>query len=1153
MKLKRIELKGFKSFPDRTVINFIDGITAIVGPNGCGKSNIVDAIHWVLGEQKTTTLRAKKMEDVIFSGTENKNSLNYAHVQLIFDDGKSIDEQYSGELCIERYLYRDGQSSYIVNSKEVRLKDLKNLLMDTSIGISGYSIIRQGDIENILSDSKFNRRIIFEEASGISALTYKKDESKRRLLKVNNNLIRVEDIYNEIKSRIGPLKEESEKAKRYLDLKEKTKKIELYFQYNDYNKYDSKAISLTEELNEQREKLESKTSKINKIKENVLHEKSKINDIEEKVSTLKQLREDKLQNRNTIFVERKVIEERLLLKKQIRANLEEESRGSFDIEKYNDISKNLERERLEAKADLDRSEEKLKSLESRIESESVKRAELKEKRNSIQSSIGKLFDERNELDYKIKNYSDKLEYIDNEFIDVKNNISKIEKDKGSAEQGIIKIKETLETKTTKLSDSSKELSDLSSKRDSIKERSENAKIKISEIKSHISTLEKEKSMLLQMKKDVFEEGEKYEPLNHKYDSFIDAIDVDVKYASALESVLGSSLYSVFSSVEQIKKEVEEHDRTYYLIREELVNKSSKIKGTIPACDVVKTKDDRVKNFLSSIFIVDNTLKAEKLQADLKKGQILVTLKGDVFYPNGIVKLLSKKDEHVGALYVESRIKEISKELKEKNKKLEKAISSFEKTEIEFRSILKKIESLSLEREELELGKKQEEISIRELEFSISSNERRIEEYSNKLESLSKEKDFFEKETEKSRKCILERDKIRLEHEKNLGKINSEIESFNNLELLSLKTDLSIEHTKNLNELSRIEVLIEDNKKNIDLLITRKNDNKNKKIQISEEIENLSENIDALNKQYSDLSLALKEEDEVIFSYSKDRKTSLIELSKLEEIIERENEEWLELKEALSKKEIDFTRNDERRSSISRDIWDKYSYSMLQVKSIVDSFEEVPKRREYKQNMMEMLSLEPVNIGAIKEYKKEKARYDFLGKQLSDIQKSQKDLKKTILKLEEQMKIDFLSTFEKIKTNYTDVFRSLFRGGKASIKLVDPEDPLGSDISIFASPPGKKLQHMDLLSGGEKSLCAIALLFAVLKIKPAPFYVLDEIEAALDDINIERFGNFLLGFSEDSQFIAITHRKGTMEFARALYGVSMEQKGITKIVSVKLGE
>ncbi len=819
MKLKRIELKGFKSFPERTVINFMDGITAIVGPNGCGKSNIVDAIHWVLGEQKTTTLRAKKMEDVIFSGTENKNALNFAHVQLVFDDGKEIDEKYAGEMCIERYLYRDGQSSYILNSKEIRLKDLKGLLMDTSIGISGYSIIRQGDIENILSDTKFNRRIIFEEASGISMLTYKKDEAKRRLLKVNNNLVRVEDIYNEIKSRIGPLKEESNKAKKYLELKDKTQRIELYFQYIDYSRYDSKAISLEDELVEHRKILESKTSKINQIKEELSEEKEKINAIESKVGTLKRLREDKLQERNNIYVERKVFEERLLLKKQMRANLEEEARGSFNLDKYTDISANLERELVEARKNLSQSEEKLKALETKIEDENKKRAELKEKRDSLQDIIRRIFDEIYEVEYKVKNYNDKLGYIDLELQNINSSSSRLISDKERAESDLNEKRKSLEAYESKLEKLSKELSTLESEREKVKELSEINKTKITELRTHISTLEKEKTMLVQMKRDVFEEGEKYEKLGSKYDTLINSVDVDVKYAVAIESVLGSSLYSVFSTVEKIRKEVEENNHSYYLIREDLINKSTKIKDAICASDIVSTEDIRVKDFLSNIFIVDSIDKAEKKQKSLEKGQILVTLEGDVFYPSGLVKLLSKKNENVGALYFESRIKEIEKELKETNKKLEKAVKTFEKTELKLKDNSDKVNSFIMKKEEMESHKKREEFSVRELEFSLSSYHKSLEEYESKQKSFKDEKILISKEIENSKKLIKDKAATQKENELALEKLSSEMEAVNNVELLSLKTDLSIEHTKNLNELNRIEVLISDNKKNIELLMT----------------------------------------------------------------------------------------------------------------------------------------------------------------------------------------------------------------------------------------------------------------------------------------------------------------------------------------------
>lgn len=1134
MFLKSIELKGFKSFADRTHIDFLDGVTCIVGPNGCGKSNIIDAIRWVLGEQSSSTLRARRMEDVIFSGTKHRSAQNLASVRLIFSDAKELSPGGLEELSIERILHRSGESTYKINSQAVRLKDLRQLFMDTAIGVSGYSLISQGDIDDILKENKEERRKIFEEASGISLLHYKKEEARRRLLRVEDHYLRMMDIVGELEERREPLLVEKEKALQYLDLSRRAKEMDLYYAHLDYRRYEEQQEELSRELGRLNYTLHHVSQKREEALEKRRELEEKSESSQQQFDLLQDLLREKTKTRDEAYVDIRVKEERQAHLRRELSSLQEE--GQIDPE-----------EETELKDKLTASEEKL----SQVKEKSLVAKDRLDQQRREESLRGKTMEELEQRKEDLRLQKQRLETEAlhkgtrlGEVVARQDKLLREEQSLLEDKKALLEEKEDLQKEKSSLERKSlrhtREGTELTREHKEAEEERSYAKTRIAELQSHLSSLDKNIQLYESWEKESLQDLEEGKSALGG-ELLLRKLKPKKGYERALEAALGQGLYGLdmtATAPEQWQDKVASYPINL-LYAHASFPKSHDAKSLGTLAEFVKGTGAIQEHLLSSILVYENL---EDALAGPEEA-IRVTLAGQRL----------EKGFYYGSLQTASPL-EISLNLHEAREEREKLL-------LEKESLEKELEEKNVLLGQLEKNRESWKAQEDSLQGEIKGLEGKLHELSGReslllfRENQMKEtmgadegqRDLLEKELEKNKKELA---KLLLLEEELEDKVPEDLPE----ESSSLFEDYM---ALQLDE-ARLEEEKRRWKESLEAYYKRREDieKKNKLLMeqrklTEQEAKKLQEELDEEREAHSSILLEIKELDEKAMGIKRELDSFRTEIMELQRSREEEEERFLQLKDQISKKEVQHSRLEERMNGLTAEIWERYELSMLQVKDLGISCDEP--RSQRKKIRQAMINLEPVNLQAPQEFQEVDERYQFLTEQLRDVEASKKDIESTMNSLEKRMRQDFSETFVAIRENFKEIFSNLFRGGQGDILLEDPEDVLGSDILILASPPGKKLQHMNLLSGGEKALTAIALLFAVLKTKPAPFYVLDEIEAALDDINIQRFGTFLEDFSVGSQFILITHRKGTMEFANALYGVSMEEKGISTLVSLKMEE
>ncbi len=1185
MYLKKIYANGFKSFADKTEIVVEKGITAVVGPNGSGKSNISDAIKWVLGEQSAKSLRGGKMDDIIFAGTEKRMPLGYAEVNLIFDNETGIMPVEYKEVAIKRKLYRTGESEYYINKHQCRLKDIKELFMDTGIGRDGYSFIGQGRVEDILSPNSETRRQVFEEAAGIVKYKARKEEALRKLEKTNENLDRVEDIVHELSERIEPLKAQSEAANKYIELKNNLKKCELNYFVHEYEKHDEQLVILENQKNHSIEEKEKLQRKRDALEETIKLQKNQIIELQKKCSEFEKILNDK----NREFESYSSLcnvhnEKRLLYKSNIQnVNLEIEELDKRNLELQNTIDK-INSEKKKLIEILNSHNEKSKSINEDIE---IYKSEIDKYVKIIESKRNELFELHKEINKHnsskstmesfIKNDQERIEQLSKEIKEEEEEnkikeeiISELIKDEEKTKLHLSLIKESLNETITLNKDNYNKKSNLEIEIKSLNEKQSHTKSKL----NILSNMEAYYDGYYKSIKILMNNKDKNEELNKSIIGTVaDIINTEKQYETAIEIALGSSIQNVIVNTEKEAGNIINYlkqnkiGRVTFLpidmISERSLNSNEKTIISDPC--VINTADklvdtdlkfDKViKHLLGRILVVDNLNNGFKISKKLNNSLKIVTLQGDVINAGGSVtgghiaqnqNLLGRKRE-IEELKEDSE-KQIN-ELKEKNNEL---------------SIIDK-------------GIKENNIKIENIKIEINEN-------SNKLNMTDSKKKMLLEQVEKTSLVIQKYNK-----EKQYI-VNERIKNENNIEILQnqiLKirknielTEASIEDTASLNEknkekydefnlviskqkddlhnLNQEIMLKEEKANNIISEIKRNNMSKITKqenlIIIENEINKASNSIDDFTEKQEILNAELIE-------LKQDTTTSKEKLLKFQEEIYDYQNKINETNKALTtilddenSMNVKIERGRSRLEDVSTKLWEDYEMNYAMALSYKDDSISYNKLYTELNNYKKAIKdLGNININSIEEYKEVKERYDFLTSQKKDLNDAKNQLERVIKELELQMKDKFLEEFTGIRAKFNEVFKQLFNGGSGDVYIEDEENALNSNIEIAVQPPGKKLSKISLLSGGEKSLTAIALLFAILKTKPTPFCILDEIEAALDDINIFRFSQYLKEFSKETQFIVITHRKGTMEAADTMYGATMEEKGVTKLVSLKLSE
>ena len=1183
MILKSIEMQGFKSFADKIYLDFNSGITAIVGPNGSGKSNISDAIRWVMGEQSIKSLRGSRMEDVIFAGTESRKALGFAEVVLNLDNESGIFNIDFPEIRVSRRLYRSGESEYYINKTLCRLKDVHELFMDTGLGRDGYSIIGQGQIDNILSTKSEDRRHIFEEASGISKYKYRKIEAERKLERTADNITRVEDILGELEERLEPLRRQSEKAKKYLILRDEMKDLEINASVISIDKkreamkklgadieiYEGQMEKMRGEIADNDKKVEALYAAMEKIdadaekgreSEKALtaegHEiRGKIslaeNEISHSEGTIDRLRNEIGEGDKRAMELDKRIEE-------LRSSLDTLNSQSGALEKS--VEEFTEKSR---KSGVDVSEESRVIEELRAEiiektaAAGSKRSEVSSRQILLDSFVSRAEVIKNELENKslsLKEMKERLVELDGE----------IEKSEAYSESLKKETNKSDELYGLKNAEMQKMIND--------KNRST---IKLGELNSR-------KKMLEDMERDLegYSRGVKGVMTAFKsgrlsagiHGPLSRLIKTDKKYITAIETALGSAAQNIVTDDADDAKRAIKYLKDRRLGRATFLpisdirarglddKKAEKLPGFIGTADSLVEYDEKyteiVSNILGPVVIVDNIDNAAAMGKKCGYKFRIVTLGGDVVQPGGAMTGGSAL-KTIGSLSRVSEIAELDGKIKKAEKDIVGQTKSINTLSIETADLLEDIKKNNQRLSEC--GEELARLSSERLHLSsvikTSGDDREkmaaeLEELNKNIESVKGEIDEAVLSAEKLEAETEELSRAADKREKSYAELSGENEKLSRALLdLTIRRSSVIKDIEQTNELIRS--VNNEKAQIISSTAARLDEIRSLEKHIAEteaEIKRLEKSAETNRETLEELSVSLS-------GMTEKRREAENRVKKQQEAVNDVRDRLIELSNVHAKARSGYENLDAELESVINRLWEEYelTYSDARQGRDLENFDFEAATKRVNTLRRQIRNLGSINVDAIEEYKSVKERADFLTAQVDDLNKSKKELKKIIVEMMSIMKTQFAEQFVKINESFNKVFASLFGGGRAKLTLTDPDNVLESGIEIEAQPPGKKLQSLTLLSGGEKALSAIALLFAILNVRPTPFCILDEVEAALDDVNVYRFAAYLKRYSENTQFIVVTHKRGTMEAANMLYGVTMQEKGVSKLLSLNIDE
>ncbi len=1175
MFLKSITLKGFKSFADRTVIDFGEGITCIVGPNGSGKSNITDAFRWVLGEQRYKTLRGKHMHDVIFSGTNQRKALGFAEVTITFDNSTHFLAIDFEEVVVTRRLYRSGESVYAINEAECRLKDVKQLFMDTGVGVEGYSIIGQGRIDSILSTNKDERRLIFEEAAGIVKYRTRKDEAERKLARVNKNLERISDIVSELELRVEPLKKQAEKALKYKGLADELKSLEINIFIHDIEAANQKIELLKDDIEMRKAQLAKDeamlSSSLAQITEydNVI-EKGEA-DYEADLATIGQLKSDIARLEGDIAV---------LKERATALNTNRQAKQTLLIENQAELKTVV--------AELALAEQMVQTQRAQFSSLQQSREQSDASVADLAKQLAKITTDQQQRQSEISNLEVSINALLQENHKLTARDEMADRQLETIATDILNFETTIEEESKKSSDYASDVSILTEEakvfnRDKIEVQQyliditkaiADAEDELYQLRSQLAEDEATKSALEQQEarnegfsfatKRVLEWSKDDAAV---YGSVKDLFTIDEKFFTAIETGLGRQLQSIVVKDEDVVDDYIEQLKKHKAGRVTFIPNAQVKPRELPeqtsekgyygcAWYLIDCKEELSNTFkflLSGIFFTDTLADAKRMAKSLPKGARVISLAGEVVNVGGTITggSLSKRD--TGYLARKNDIKLLAEKIDQQ---------------------MKKLDAIQVERQQkLALQNKQREKLVA-IEDEVQRINQQIVTLNQRTTASQQLRDEAERkrlqmdgEATSLRNAISERANAL---EKNLIIIEQHRADISSLqaEIADLKTDFAAQSdllAQREAQLTDFKIEVAKSQEIVKSVELKHSQLAQRKTQLETDINSIKHDLDefeilinnveegavsaneALDQTKGNL-IALNEKTAADKALVERTRQSLTELQKT---VNAERQLQQEQKNDIFKIELDLTRVETRRESIIQNLWESYELSYvkaLDYKQDVDIKAYASRARKLKR---EIKQLGDVNLGAIAEYDTVKERYEFLSEQQQDLLQSSEKLVKMIREIDRQMRKTFKDKLTEINGYFRDTFSKLFGGGSGDILLGEADDVLDAEILIQAQPPGKKLQSLELLSGGEKALTAISLLFAILKTKPTPFCILDEIEAALDDVNIYRFADFLKEFVQKSQFIIITHRKGTMEIAEYLYGVTMREQGVTTMLSVEL--
>jgi chromosome segregation protein len=1184
MYLRRLELHGFKSFADKTELEFVKGITAVVGPNGSGKSNISDSIRWVLGEQSARSLRGGKMEDIIFAGSDARKAVNFGEVSLTLDNSDQALPLDFTEVTVTRRLHRSGDSEYFINKQACRLKDITELFMDTGIGKEAYSIIGQGRIEEILSSRSEDRRGIFEEASGIVKYKSRKKEAEKKLAETEQNLLRIHDLVTELEDQIEPLKDQSEKAVRFKQFKEQLTSSEISLYVHQIEQLHQSWTEATESMATlQREQLELSTV-VSKHDAELEQRRMETRRLEEELEALQQsllrLSEDteKSEGQSEVLKERRrnLTANREQLEQLLAAQDKRSSDRQTELGTYRDklaeITQSLtelqqtvtlEEQRLagvhgvissakeeQLKADLfdvlnrmaqcrneiRYSEQHIESITRRMDRLAEEKTKWTEQRDAIERR-------RAELNRQIELMSQELEHVRNRYVVLGEELKQKQGLHSEAQLMVRKWEQKLEA--------------LMSRRDTMKE------------------LQNDYDGFAHGVREVLKAKDRKDGLRGIHGAVAELIQVPAEYETAMETALGAALQNIVVETEADGREAiaflkkRQLGRATFLplnvIRGRNVpqndrNAIQSVEGYVGIASELVRYDSRydaiVGSLLGNVVISRDLEQANRIAAKCQYRYRVVTLEGDVVNAGGSMTGGSVHKKGANLLGRNRQIEELEKEMASSNEQLLQLRGKADEVKKEITESTETMEDLRRQGEQKRIDEQQLRGELSQLDSEARNAEAQVSLSSQDQDSLQKEIEGHREKgvaAETELKSLsdderkLQQQIADAEAERKAGESQKELLNAQLTELKVQAAAVTQEKQSTADQIRRLEA--EHRELQTEIAASRR------------QLESMGQEAETLELQ----SVSLIEELNA-FRLQKQACTEETEFKraeraeKLKQLEAEENktrEERVQLRqteEKLHQMEVRVNRLDVELDNLLKKLADDYELSFELAKERYPLPEDLTATQNQVRELKRQITmLGDVNLGAIEEYVRVSERFEFLSTQKTDLIEAKTALYHVIREIDEEMSKRFLATFQAIRSHFSVVFSKLFGGGRADLILSEPDNLLDTGVDIVAQPPGKKLQNLQLLSGGERALTALALLFAILQVKPVPFCVLDEVEAALDEANVSRFASYLREFSDDTQFIVVTHRKGTMEEADVLYGVTMEEGGVSKLVSVRLEE
>ena len=1181
MYLKALEMQGFKSFPDKIALEFGKGVTAVVGPNGSGKSNISDAVRWVLGEQSTKSLRGSKMEDVIFSGTKDRRPQGFAEVTLKLDNSDGALNNTEKEVSVTRRYYRSGDSAYLINGSTVRLKDVHELFMDTGLGRDGYSMVGQGRIEEMVSAKSENRRDMLEEAAGISAYRYRRADALKRLDQAEENLVRLRDIVTELQSRVGPLEKQSIKAQQFLLYAAEKKDLEIGLWVNILGKSSDLIREQSHKIEVASSQYEEAGEILNGISEAIDNATESTREINSRMESIRNSR-SRLEEQASSLDSQAVVYENTIVH-----NNETVDRIKRDIETEDTEGSDILKE-------IENTEKLISEINALVTEEKTHLEELTQRLSGLKKNDEEYADEYNAINEELSELALSLSRTDIMISAAKSSSSEIKariealgeitKEKNAlieeAEEEIKAFSEKVNNATDSCDELSNMVSGYELRLKKAEERYEARKKDNEEVKLNLLSLESRLKFLQDTEKNMegyqgsvkavlkeFSRG----TLTGIKGTVSSLIEVKEQYQTAIETALGNAIQDIVTETQNDAKKAINMLKSSHAGRATFLPLDA-IKGRVLeekelddqygfidlAYKLVKADgiyDEIIKSLLGRIAVCEDIDCAIAIAKRYNYKFKIVTLDGQVINAGGSMTGGSKIS-NAGFLARRTEIEKLKKECEALADKV-----SFSYSELKTTGEAAAKEKSDLEGTRGELLRKQEEkvqlegeLSVRKLKLSNLKND--IEEADKELSSANERLSYFAENIEIANKEKEKLLKEKSEKEEELSRLTGGRDS-----LLKEREKLNFE----ISEVNmKIVSLVSEAQAKKETVISL-----NKRIEAAQERkEALSEEIKALEEKNKSLSLDAgsmraaaedirkkisENEDEIraLIKKREDLEKSVTDNRSLEKTKTEEREKIsgelirLQEKKAYLEKE---------QQDIERKLYDEYALTRREAQDICPEIESVPKAQKRLSELKgQIKALGSVNVSAIDEYKEVLSRYEFLSGQVNDVEKSKKELLKMIEELTSKMAEQFRDRFDAINNGFKETFTALFGGGTAELILEDENDILECNIEIKAQPPGKNVKSLSLLSGGEKGLTAIALLFAILKVRPAPFCIFDEVEAALDDVNVLRYAQYVRMMTDDTQFILITHRRGTMEEADMLYGVTMQEHGVSKLLELKTAE